>query len=60
MSPGAWDALNLVAALFFAVGSFYYYVVGVHYGDRALSRLAALAFLIFGVAALVFFVRVVL
>jgi len=50
----------LVAALFFAVGSFYYYVVGVHYGDRALSRLAALAFLIFGVAALVFFVRVVL
>ena len=58
MSPGTWDVLNLVAALLFLLGSFYYYVVGVHYEDRALSRVAALAFLVFGVVAVVMLVRI--
>jgi hypothetical protein len=38
-------------------GSFYYHVVGVHYEDRALSKAAALAFLVFSAAA-VFLVRI--
>ena len=58
VGPGTWDALNLAAALLFMLGSFYYYVAGVHYEDRTLSRVAALAFLVFGVVAVVMFVRV--
>jgi hypothetical protein len=44
-------------ALLFAVGFFYYYVAGVHFEDRAMSRSAALAFLVFFAAAVVFLVR---
>ena len=58
MSPGAWDALDLLLCLLFAAGSFYYYVSGVHFEDRAMSRSAALLFLVFAVGALVFFVRI--
>jgi len=58
VSPGARDALNLVLCLLFAAGSFYYYVSGVHFEDRAMSRSAALLFLVFAVGALVFFVRI--
>ena len=58
MSPGAWDVLDLVLCLLFMAASFYYYVVGVHYEDRALSRAAALALLVFGAAAAVFLVRI--
>ena len=58
MSPGARDALNLVLCLLFAAGSFYYYVSGVHFEDRAMSRSAGLLFLVFAVGALVFFVRI--
>jgi hypothetical protein len=47
-------------ALLFAVGFFYYYVAGVHFEDRAMSRSAALAFLAFAVAAVVFLVRILL
>jgi hypothetical protein len=36
VSPGARDAIDLV--LLFAGGAFYYYVAGVHFGDRAMSR----------------------
>ena len=57
MSPGTWDALNLAAALLFMLGSIYYYVAGVHYEDRTLSRVAALTFLAFGVVAVVMLVR---
>ena len=57
MSPGAWDALDLVLCVLFAAGSFYYYVLGVHFEDRAMSRSAALAFLVFFVGAVVFLVR---
>jgi hypothetical protein len=38
MSAGTWDALVFVAALLFMAGFFYYYVSGVHFEDRALSR----------------------
>jgi hypothetical protein len=58
VSPAAWDAIDLVLCLLFAAGSFYYYVAGVHFEDRAMSRSAGLAFLVFLVAAVVFFVRV--
>ena len=57
MSPGTWDVLDLVLCALFAAGSFYYYVSGVHFEDRAMSRAAALAFLVFFVAAVVFLVR---
>jgi hypothetical protein len=60
VSAGAWDALDLLLCLLFAAGSFYYYVSGVHFEDRAMSRSAALTFLVFLVAAVVFFVRVFL
>ena len=60
MSPAARDVLNLVLCALFAAGSFYYYVSGVHFGDRAMSRSAALAFGVFSVAAVVFFARVLL
>ena len=58
MSPGALDVLDLVLCLLFMAGSFYYYVVGVHCQDRALSRAAALALLVFSAAAAVFPVRI--
>ena len=57
MGQGAWDALDLVLAVLFAAGSFYYFVAGVHFEDRAMSRSAALAFLVFAAAAVVFLVR---
>ena len=57
MSPAARDALNLVLCLLFAAGSFYYYVSGVHFEDRAMSRSAGLPFLVFFAAAVVFLVR---
>ena len=57
MSPGAWDAIDLALCVLFAAGSFYYYVSGVHFEDRAMSRSAALAFLVFFAAAVVFLVR---
>ena len=58
MSPGARDALDLVLCMLFAAWSFYYYAAGVHFKDRAMSRSAALAFLVFFVGAVVFLVRV--
>jgi hypothetical protein len=57
VSPAAWDALDLALCLLFAAGSFYYYVSGVHFEDRAMSRSAGLLFLIFFGAAVVFLVR---
>ena len=57
MSKGAWDAIDLLLCALFAAGSFYYYVLGVHFEDRAMSRSAALLFLVFFAAAVVFLVR---
>ena len=51
MSPTVWDVIDLVLALLFAGGFFYYYVVGVHYQDRALSRASGLALLVWGAVA---------
>jgi hypothetical protein len=58
VSPAAWDALDLALCLLFAAGSFYYYVAGVHFEDRAMSRSAGLLFLVFFVGTVVFLVRV--
>jgi hypothetical protein len=58
VSPAARDAVNLALCAPFAAGSFYYCVLGVHFEDHAMSRSAALAFLVFFAAAVVFLVRV--
>jgi hypothetical protein len=55
-----WDLVDLVLALLFMAGFFYYYVAGVVEENRALSRAAALAFFVCGALALVMLVRVVL
>ena len=60
MGPGAWDAIDLAPCALFAAGSFYYHAAGIHFGDRAMSRLAALLFLVFFAAAVVFSVRLLL
>jgi heme/copper-type cytochrome/quinol oxidase subunit 1 len=60
VSPAAWEVLELVLAMLFVAGFFYYYVLGVHYEDRAMSRLAALAFLLSAVVAVVLLVRIFL
>jgi hypothetical protein len=57
VSPAARDSLDLALCLLFAAGFFCYYVAGVHFKDRAMSRSAALAFLVFFAAAVVFLVR---
>jgi hypothetical protein len=58
VSTGTPDLIFLGAALLFMVGFFYFYVAGVHYRERALSRTAALAFLASGVMAVVFLLRI--
>ena len=58
MSPAAWEVLELVLAVLFMAGFFYYYVLGVHYEDRARSRSAALAFLVCGALAVRMLVRI--
>ena len=51
MRSTAWSMLDLVLALPFCAGFFFYYVAGVADRNRALSRASALAFLVcFGVA----------
>ena len=58
VSTGIRDFLILALALFAMAASAYYYVVAVLDQDRALSRAAVVAFLIFGVMAVVFFARI--
>jgi hypothetical protein len=60
VSAGMWNVLDLVLCVLFAAGFFYYYVAGVHFEDRAMSRPAALAFLVSVVAAVVFLARILL
>jgi hypothetical protein len=60
VSPAAWDALDLALCLLFAAGTFYYYVAGVHFEDRAMSRSAGLLFLVFFAGAVVFLARILL
>ena len=52
------EIMLFVVALVAAAGSARYYVTAVLDGDRLLSRSAAVAFVVFGVAAVVFFVRI--
>jgi hypothetical protein len=59
VSAGAWNVLDLVLAVLFGAGFFYYYVAGVADRNRALSRAAALAFFVCGVLAIVFLVRLI-
>ena len=54
MSPRALDILFISVALFGALGSARYYVIGVLYKDRLLSRSAVAAFLGFSIAAVVY------
>jgi len=58
VGKGAWNLADLVLALLFMAGFFYYYVAGVVDENRALSRTAALAFFVCGVVAVVFLVRI--
>jgi hypothetical protein len=48
-----WDVILFLAALFAAVTGARYYVVAVLDGDRLLARLAAGAFFLFTIAAVV-------
>ena len=54
------DALNLALCVLFAAGAFYYYVSGVHFEDRAMSRSAGLLFVVFFAGAVVFLARILL
>jgi hypothetical protein len=58
MSAGTRDLIFLGAVVLFMAGFCYFYVVGVHYKDRALSRIAAVAILAAGVMAVVILVRI--
>ena len=60
MGKGAWNLADLALALLFMAGFFYYYVAGVVDENRALSRAAALAFLVCGVVAIVMLARTIL
>jgi hypothetical protein len=51
------DALIMAVALFAMVVFAYYYVQGVFHRDRLVSRSAAVAFVLCGVLAAVFLVR---
>lgn len=58
VSVGARNLIFLGAVLLFIAGFFYFYVAGVHYEDRALSRIAAVAVLAGAVMAVVILVRI--
>ena len=60
MGKGAWNLADLVLALLFMAGFFYYYVAGVVDKNRALSRAAALAFFVCGAIAIVMIARIIL
>jgi len=57
VSPEVWNVLDLALCVLCAAGFSYYYVVGVHFRDRALSRTSALAALASFAAAVVFLIR---
>ena len=60
MSPGTRDLVLFVVTLVTALGCARYYVVAVLDEDRPLSRAAALGVFVFGLAAAIFLVRVLL
>lgn len=59
MSAGTLDIIFVSVAALGALGSAYYYVVGVLTKDRLLSRSAAIAFVVLSAAAVVYWWRVV-
>jgi hypothetical protein len=54
------SAEDHLLALLFTAGFFYYYIAGVVDENRALSRAAALAFLVSGTIAVVMLARIIL
>jgi hypothetical protein len=52
------NLIGLAAALLTTAVSFYIYVMGVHYEDRALSRSAAIAFFVCGAVGVWTLVRI--
>lgn len=54
------EGILLALALFTMAGCVYFYIAAVLDEDRALSRLAALAFVVFGAVAVVMAVRIFL
>ncbi len=60
MSIRTQDGILLAVSLFTMAGCVYYYIAAVVDQDRALSRLAALSFVVFGVASVVMAVRIFL
>jgi len=60
VGAGTWDVVDLVLALVFMAGFFYYYVAGVVDGNRALTRTAALAFIVCAIVAIVMLARITL
>jgi hypothetical protein len=59
VSLATWNIVDLVLAVLFGAGFFYYYVAGVVERNRALSRAAALAFFVCGVIAIVMLARII-
>ena len=57
MSYRTWDIIFIGVAVVAALGCGYYYVQGVLDRDRLLARLAAVGFLIFSIAAVLYFWR---
>ena len=57
MSNRSLDIIFIGVAIAAAVGCGYYYVQGVMDRDRLLARLAAVGFIIFSVAAVLYFWR---
>lgn len=58
MSDRTWDIVFIGTAIVATLGCGYYYVIGVVHRDRGLARLAAAGFLLFSVAAVLYFWRV--
>jgi hypothetical protein len=58
VSAGTLDIIFVLVAALGALGSAYYYVVGVLTKDRLISRAAAIAFVVLSVAAVVYWWRV--
>ena len=58
ISDRTWDIMFIAVAIVVALGCGYYYVQGVLDRDRWLARLAAGGFVVFSVAAVLYFWRI--
>jgi hypothetical protein len=57
VSDRTWDIVFIGVAMFAALGCGYYYVQGVLDRDSGLARLAASGFLLFSIAAVLYYWR---